>query len=224
MQAETIALNDQRWDQLLVAHARYTAQVSTHYDEVLRDVAAAIEETGSIGKADIGALLFWKRLRANTPWVGKLHAVAEVDVRRVTARAVQAVRDPDLSLSAAASIGREALAALPGFRSGDALASALLTAAAPSRMAIYDVRAHAGLTRLGLTLPPRRRYGTYLGHLDDLLRGAPEEANDWLPRDVDLALYMLGPLARQPRDSKEGPPMPAPPTSRAAPGGQRNGG
>jgi hypothetical protein len=37
---------------------------TTVYDEVRRDVSDRIDLTGSIGKADIGALLLWKRLRA----------------------------------------------------------------------------------------------------------------------------------------------------------------
>ena len=116
----------------------------------------------------------------------------DAEVRRVTASAVQAARDPDLSLPDAAGTARGVLVDLPGFRSGDALASALLTAAAPTRMAVYDGRAHAGLAGLGIVLPSRRRYRTYLAHLADFLRDAPEEAADWRPRDVDVALYMLG--------------------------------
>lgn len=192
MPTQTELLNAEHWDKLISAHARYTSQVSPHYDDVLRDVAARIERSGSIGKADVGALLFWKRLRADTPWVGRLHDMPDAEVRRVTALAVRAARDPDLSLPEAAGTARGVLLDLPGFRSGDALASALLTAAAPTRMAVYDRRAHAGLAGLGIVLPSRRRYRTYLAHLAGLLRDAPEEATDWLPRDVDVALYMLG--------------------------------
>jgi hypothetical protein len=50
-----------------------------------------------------------------------------------------------------AQAGRAALAPLPGFRTGDALASAVLTAAAPDRMAVYDWRAHTALHTLGVS-------------------------------------------------------------------------
>ncbi|EFE72181.1 predicted protein [Streptomyces viridosporus ATCC 14672] len=92
---------------------------------------------GSPGKADIGALLLWKRLRAGTRWAGALMAVADAEVRRATAAAVAAVRDTSLSRGAAARASRATLAGLPGFVSGDAPASAVLTAAAPDRMAVY---------------------------------------------------------------------------------------
>lgn len=66
------------------------------YDEVLYEVAERIERSSSIGKADIGALLFWKRLQANTPWATRLHLLPDLEVRRVTAVAVEAV-SPHLS-------------------------------------------------------------------------------------------------------------------------------
>ncbi len=70
--------------------------------------------------------------------------------------AVRAVTDTSISTVEGAHAGRAALSGLPGFVRGDALASALLLAAAPDRMAIYDRRAHAGLHRLGLRLSNAR--------------------------------------------------------------------
>ncbi|WP_199921329.1 hypothetical protein [Streptomyces globisporus] len=125
---------------------------ASHYDETLQDVIQRASASGSIGKADIGALLLWKRLRADTPWAADLMALPDTNVRRTTAAAITAVRDASLSLSVAAQAGRAALTHLPGFRTGDALASAVLTTAAPNRMAIYDRRAHNGLHALGITL------------------------------------------------------------------------
>lgn len=52
---------------------------------------------------------------------------------------------------------------MPGLRTGDVLASAVLTAAAPTRMAVYDRRVQHALDTLGLTLTPAPgRYGRYL--------------------------------------------------------------
>ena len=78
----------------------------------------------------------WKRLRADTPWAAELMALADTDVHRATAEATTAAQDTTLSRCTGAQAGRAALAHLPGFRTGDALASAVLTAAARDRMAI----------------------------------------------------------------------------------------
>ncbi len=180
------------WDRLRWARDRYSAEVAYHYDDVLREVSAAILASGSAGKADIGALLFWKRLRADTRWVGELHTMPDASVRESTGTAVRLARREDVPLSEAAGSARGALSTLPGFRSGDALASAVLTAAAPNRMAVYDRRADAGLRSLGVNLPRRGRYRAYLAVIEGLLADRPPESRDWSPRDVDLALYMLG--------------------------------
>ncbi|RAS22784.1 hypothetical protein BCL80_11930 [Streptomyces avidinii] len=136
----------------------------------------------------------WKRLRADTPWAAELMALADTDVRRATAAATTAARDSTLSRCAEARAGRAALAHLPGFRTGDALAFAVLTAAAPDRMAIYDRRAHSGLRTLGITLShaPGRysRYSRYIERIDQLL-AAPAPIRTWTPRDMDTALYWV---------------------------------
>lgn len=49
---------------LKAAHAETDVRI---YDEVLYEVVERVERSGSIGKSDIGVLLFWKRLQANTP-------------------------------------------------------------------------------------------------------------------------------------------------------------
>lgn len=183
----------QTWEMLRDSHAAYTSGISSAYDEVLIDVANRIEATASIGKADIGALLFWKRLRANTPWVSDLMTMRETDVRAVTAKAVAAVSDKSLPVPQAASEGRRALVALPGFKTGDALASALLLAAAPERMAVYDRRARAGLEALGLTLSTKPgRYRRYMELVEALRSIANTHGHKWAARDVDVALYWLG--------------------------------
>jgi hypothetical protein len=179
---------------LVKAREDVDQKMSVSYDEVLDEVADRIAATGSIGKVDIGALLFWKRLRANTPWVAKLHGMADVTIRGVTAAAVAAVRDNSLEVAEAAGMGRAALSGLPGFSSGDALASALLTAAAPDRMAVYDRRAQSALAQLEIELGVAPgRYGRYMRVVEGLRQQASALSHRaWTARDVDLSLYWLG--------------------------------
>lgn len=187
------ALEPHVWEILRDSHAAYVSGTSPAYDEVLREVAGRIRAKGSIGKADIGAMLFWKRLRADTPWVRKLMTMPEEDVRAVTEKAVFAVNDDLLTVPEAASAGRSALAPLPGFNRGDAIASALLLAAAPERMAVYDERARTALKTLGLPLSAARgRYGRYMELVESLRSTADSYGHTWSARDVDVALYWLG--------------------------------
>jgi hypothetical protein len=184
---------DQKWAWLEAAHTAYERQRAVAYDEVLVEVTACIAATGSVGKSDIGALLLWKRLRADTRWARQLMSMAEAEVRALTARAVDAVCDTDLPVPEAARLGRRLLSSLPGCTTGDALASALLVAAAPDRMAIYDRRAQRGLELLGHSLSPSRgRYSRYMHLIGELLDLAHQHNHPWIARDVDLALYWLG--------------------------------
>lgn len=185
--------DSQVWEKLRTAHADYSAATSPAYDQVLNEVADRIRAEASIGKADIGALVFWKRLRADTRWVPRLMTWEEPDVRAVTKEAVCAVTDVSLTVPEAASAGRRALSELPGFKTGDALASALLLAAAPERMAVYDERAQAGLMALGRPLSAARgRYGRYMALVEELRFIAEQNEQAWSARDVDVALYWLG--------------------------------
>jgi hypothetical protein len=119
------------------AEARET--ISPHYEDVFREVQARISAADSAGKAEIAMLSFWKRLRANTRRVPKLLRMPESDVREVTGRAVVAARKGD-AIKASVTCARS----LPSFGQGTALASALLTAASPTRLAVYDKRAAKG--------------------------------------------------------------------------------
>ncbi|WP_458246816.1 hypothetical protein [Streptomyces sp. MAI_2237] len=189
---EFAALGRQAWDTLIPARADYLAHVSPHYDEVLHDVAQRTEHAGSLGKTDIAALVVWKRLSAQTRWVSALMSLPDTHVRAATERAVTAVRDTALTRSEAARTGRGIIAELPGFHTGDALASAVLTAAAPHRMAVYDRRVQHALDTLHLTLTSTPgRYGRYLQLLDDLLHHSAAPAG-WSARDIDTALYWTG--------------------------------
>ncbi|MFF7209379.1 hypothetical protein ACFZAU_02445 [Streptomyces sp. NPDC008238] len=190
---------------LTAAREAYRAAVPAAYDEVLTEIAERARDTGSLGKADIAALVVWKRLQASTAWVVELMNLRDAEVRAVTAAAVRAVRDPHTPRGGAAREGRRALLPLPGCRTGDALASALLTAAAPDRMAVYDRRAQFGLERLGYQLTPAPgRYGRYMDLLDDLLARSGPDTDGWTARDVDTALYWLGRQgAATPGDAEE---------------------
>lgn len=117
---EFAALCDRVWDVLVPARASYLADVSPHYDEVLREVAQRTEHAGSLGKTDIAALVVWKRLSAQTRWVTALMSLPDTHVRAVTERAITAVRNTTVSRSEAARTGRGIIAELPGFHSGDA--------------------------------------------------------------------------------------------------------
>jgi hypothetical protein len=184
---------NQMWARLDAARSAYERQVALAYDEVLVEIAARVSSAGSIGKSDIGALLLWKRLRADTRWVRQLLSMPDVEVRSITARAVDAVSDTSTSVPMAAQLGRRLLSSLPGFMTGDALASAVLVAAAPNRMAVYDRRAQRALELLGLTLTSSPgRYGRYMQMIEDLLDLAHRTQPRWIARDVDLALYWLG--------------------------------
>ncbi|MGW0209212.1 hypothetical protein ACWDZ8_26595 [Streptomyces sp. NPDC003233] len=187
---ESAALCRQAWDTLIPARASYLADVSPHYDEVLHEVAHRTAHTGSLGKTDIAALVVWKRLSAQTRWVTALMSLPDTRVRAITERAVTAVRNTTVSRSEAARTGRGIIAELPGLRTGDALAPAVLTAAAPQRMAVYDQHT---LDTLGLALTPAPgRYGRYLQLLDNLLQHRAQPADSRSPRDIDTALYRTG--------------------------------
>lgn len=178
---------------LLRARMGYLAAVSPSYDETLFIVAARVNASRSLGKADIGALLFWKRVRADTRWARALHGLPEEHVHAITAEAVAAVRQETGDLADAARLGRSALTQLPGFHKGDALASALLVAAAPTRMAVYDTRVQNGLEMLGLNLSSAPgRYARYMGLVGGLVEKLAAAGHDWTPREVDTALFWLG--------------------------------
>jgi hypothetical protein len=167
--------------------------VSPYYDETLNTLSAATAVYRSLGKVEIGALVLWKRMPANTAWAARLQALPDGQVRQHTAAAVDAATNPNLSAQEAARAGRTALTPLPGFEVGDALASAVLVAAAPERMAIYDRRAHAALERLGLHLTNTPgRYGRYMALIDQLTRQVGEAGHHMTPRQIDTALYWLG--------------------------------
>jgi hypothetical protein len=190
---------DERVELLLEAKRKYDAAGNgAAYDEVVDEVVGRVAGSGSIGKLDIGALVAWKRLRADTAWVKALMFLPDVDVRAQTARAVDAAQDGTQTVPEAASDARSALAGLPGMGVGDAIASTLCFVAAPNRMAVYDGRAHHGLALVGLQLDNRRgRYRHYMEFIEQCRGELAERSHSWTAREVDLALFQLGERARR---------------------------
>jgi hypothetical protein len=183
----------QRCGALAAALQRYRDTVCDKYDETLHDVIGRVATTGSLGKADLGALLLWKRIRIGS-WAEDLLCMANADVRTITAQAVTAARNQQLTVPEAARCARRALIDLPGTGTGDALASAVILVGAPDRMAVYDYHAHLGLWRAGLRLDERPRlYFEYMKLVEqcraDLLQHG---YGNWTARQVDLALFTHG--------------------------------
>jgi hypothetical protein len=178
---------------LRAAHASYPSLESgSFYDEVLDEVAERVKQTNSVGKLDVGALMFWKRLNLSTPWVGELNGLADAEVRGVTQEAIAVARDERLSIPEAARQARTILLALPGCKTGAAVASTILTAGAPARMAVFDTRAVDAVVDLGYD-NPGSVYSRYMPIIEDLQKQLSARSDtSWTPRDVDKALFMLG--------------------------------
>lgn len=187
--------SQQRVGELHAAVERYSESASPFYDEVVVEVSRRADLQGNLGKADIGALVAWKRLNASTRWMADLMRTSDATVRVFTAEARKLALQDGSTLELAAAGARSALAPIPGFRVGDALASAVIYALAPGRMAVYDRRAQSGLELLGLGLEltsKSGRYGRYMSLVDQLVREASVEGLTLSAREIDLGLYTLG--------------------------------
>lgn len=190
----------QRCEALVIALQRYRETVCGDYDETLHDVIGRVATVGSLGKADLGALLLWKRIRIGS-WATKLLCMADTDVRRVTGKAVAAAGDQELKVADAARLARRALIDLPGAETGDAFASVVILVAAPDRMAVYDYHAHLGLWRVGLLLEEKPGlYGRYMELVEQCRAELLEHGQGkWTAREVDLALFTHGEHETLPR-------------------------
>lgn len=179
---------------LVDAHAGYPNQEEgSFYDEVLLEVQAAADYSGSIGKRDIGALMLWKRLNLSTRWTRALNELSDHHVRTITASALQLARETTYSIPDAAGLARQALLDLPGCgTSSQAVPSTILTACAPERMSVYDTRVVTALKQLRFSGPidHYRHYMTVVYSLVDAVNN--DRGLHWRPRDVDKALFMLG--------------------------------
>ena len=180
-----------RVEKLLAAYNSYPNHADgSPYDEALLDVQAVVEGSGSIGKVEIGALMLWKRLNLNSRWTRELNNMTDREIREITQRAIQLARDPLVHIPEGARQARHALVGLPGCRHGHAVASTILTAGAPRRMAVYDVRAVGALKDLRCP-DPEGSYGKYMETVVALMGEINQTGANWCPRDVDKALYML---------------------------------
>jgi hypothetical protein len=183
----------QRCTALSEALNRYRETSCREYDETLQDIIGRVATVGSLGKADLGALFFWKRIPTG-PWAEELLKMPDGKVREITAAAVGAARDQQLTVPQAARRARQALLELPGAKTGDPFASAVILAAAPDRMAVYDYRAHLGLWLVGLRLADGS--GRYYRYMELIEQCRPELAThghgSWTAREVDLALFTIG--------------------------------
>lgn len=165
------------------------------YDEVLREVAGRARADGSLGKADIGALVLWKRITAQARWATELLLLPDDVVRRVTGAAYVLANDSQMALPEAGQLARLAIRELPGMGGTAALASAVLLALAPDRMAVWDRRVGESLVTLGAR--PKSGSGFYGRYLQTLMNLADEMTaaypleGAFVPRDVDLALYYV---------------------------------
>lgn len=177
---------------LIAAYKSYTNYADgSPYDEVLLEVQAAVERSGSVDKADISALMLWKRLNLSTRWARALNNTSDREVRQITQEAIERARNNLVAIPDAARQARQALVGLPGCRNGHAVASTILTAGAPARMAVYDVRAINALGNLNCP-PSGDGYGDYMETVVELMQEVNQTGTSWYPRDVDKALYMLG--------------------------------
>jgi hypothetical protein len=165
---------------------------SPSYDDVLREVSSRINTSGSVGKLDIAALAFWKRVRTSS-WAESFLTLAEARIRKVTAPAVVAAREPDII--AACLQARELLRELPGFGTGSAMASVVLTAIRPSGLAVYDRNANDGLKAIELDLADDElhHYAEYMRRIEQCRAEARAvRGHQWSAHEIDLALYVLG--------------------------------
>lgn len=163
------------------------------YDEVLREVSARVADRGSIGKSDIGALVVWKRSTATAPWSRNLMNTPDSEVRAITARAYALANDTLKSIPEAGNEARQVLRRVSGLGGRGAIASAVLLAMSPSRMAVWDRRVHKSLKEMGKRpMRGRHLYRSYLEivlELADSMQLASDDGRKIIPREVDLALY-----------------------------------
>jgi hypothetical protein len=183
-------------DVLIESLRRYQeANLEETYDETLSVVVDRVRAAGHLTKADIGSLVLWKRISAQTRWAKKLGNTPDSDVRKATGSAFDVANDRSRPTAEAGQSARWALNGLPGMspRSEGALASSVLVACAPERMAVWDRRVKAAMELIGMPIKAGPRYyGRYLERVAQLqAMMASERAGIPTSRHVDLALWRL---------------------------------
>jgi len=152
---------------------------------VLEDVHARLRDRGAAQKLDLAALIAWKHVR-NARWMQRLLAMPDLEVEAITRGAFDnALADEDRVAQ---------LQPLPGFGSGGAFTSVLLTAWDPTRFGVFDKLALANRRSAVVDscqcdwsyLP------TYWAHLRAIAVELGATSNTaWTPRTVDMALMNL---------------------------------
>lgn len=181
---------------LVDALTQHRLDAGDTYDETLETVVERAAAQKSLTKADIGSLVLWKRISAQTKWAKRLGMFPDATVRDATGQAWLHANNTRVSIPEAAQAARDALRGVPGLRGGTgALASAVLLACAPERMAIWDRRVSAALDALGRR--PQFGEGFFRRYME-IVCSLVEEMQPLLagqqvtPRHVDLALYRIG--------------------------------
>ncbi|NYG07766.1 hypothetical protein BJ986_002253 [Phycicoccus badiiscoriae] len=176
-------------------HSHRSADPGDVYDETLRVVATRAAAAQSLCKADIGSLVMWKRITASARWAGTLGMTPDAEVQAVTGNAWALANNAQLPAAEAGLAAFRELRKLPGLGGTGALASAVLVACAPDRMAVWDQRVSSTLEAMGRR--PKFTagfYGRYLEELDHMIEDELDRdaQRSWKRRDVELALYAIG--------------------------------
>jgi hypothetical protein len=153
------------------------------YDETLFEVRARLVAHGAATKMDLAALICWKYAQ-RSPWMQDFQNVQNTVVRSATAAAMAPL------LSDQARI--QALAPLPAFSRGRAVASAFFTAWDPLQFGVQDNRA---LRKRSMVISPAcacswEKLPSYWAHLRELAAELTSNGTAWTPRMVDMALYV----------------------------------
>ncbi|MCX2966278.1 hypothetical protein [Gordonia aquimaris] len=112
-------MDDQMIADLTEARSQYPDDnADSPYDEVFLEVIARAEQSGELGKSDIGALMLWKRLNLSTRWATELNQTPDAKVRQLARDAIARARDTSLATGEAAGQARTALLHLPGVPQG----------------------------------------------------------------------------------------------------------
>jgi hypothetical protein len=156
-----------------------------YYDEVFDEVHHRMRRQHHATKLDLNALATWKRVRTTT-WAGDLNLLPQSTVVNATKGAF------------ARGIGDHsrvnALSDIPGFRARGAVTSALLAAWDPTLYGVLDKNARRARSKVVASGCLCSWYDlvTYEEHLRLLAGELSTHETTWIPRQVDMALYVLG--------------------------------
>ena len=162
------------------------AKYSTNYEQVFDEVHQRLQSNGHATMIDLAGLIGWKHVQ-NAPWMHELYVLPSGTVQATTATAFA----PELADAQRVA----ALGGLPGYRSGGAFTSVLLTAWDPSTFGVFDtlangVRSHVVDAGCGCNWDDLPTYFEHLRRLALELSGAT--GTPWTPRQEDMTMFILG--------------------------------